>query len=145
MSNEISAVSYKKGNWMRYTLWGLAAFCIAILIITFINMMSGEISAAVPEGYKFAISDEYGEGNGKVRTTYYVYDEAIYVETEGYKEDGVDRAVLIYDGVNTSKLELNEAETTKVCYGGSCVYKPKVLITIKNLIAHKIGREYIGF
>ena len=36
----INNVAYKKGNWMRYTLWGLAAICIIALIVAFINIMN---------------------------------------------------------------------------------------------------------
>ena len=144
-ANEMSSIAYKKGNWMRYTLWGLAAICILVLVYTFLTMMSSEVSASVPDGYKFAISDEYGEGDNKVRITYYVYDDQIFTETEGYSKDGANRAVLIYDGVNTSNLKNDTEKTTKVCYETACVDKPKVLITIKNLISQKVPREYIGF
>ena len=58
-SKELSAVAYKKGNWMRYTLWGLAAVCIFILFSTFLNLMNGEISAAVPDDYNFSVTDNY--------------------------------------------------------------------------------------
>lgn len=36
----VSNVAYKKGNWMRYTLWGIAAICIIALTVAFINMMN---------------------------------------------------------------------------------------------------------
>lgn len=145
-ANEMSSITYKKGNWMRYTLWGLAAICIFVLAYTFLSMMSGKVSASVPEGYKFAISDEYGEGDSKVCITYYVYDNQIFTETESYSEDGLNRAVLIYDGIDTSSLKDDTEETAKVCYDTACVDKPKVLVTIKKLISQKkIPREYIGF
>ena len=143
-ANQVSTIAYKKGNWMRYTLWGLAAICIFILVFTFMKMMSSEVSASVPEGYKFAVSDEYGEGDSRVHINYYVYDSQILTETEGYEKDKINRSVLIYDGVNTSNLKYNAEETTKVCYEGNCVDKPKVLTAIKKLISHKIPREYIG-
>lgn len=140
---ELTAVAYKKGNWMRYTLWGLAAIAIAVLIFTFINTMSEGISAAIPEGYKFAVTNNYNEGS-KVRTTYYVYDEYILVEDESFEDEKTNRVVMIYEGINTDSLTLDEEDKTEICELGSCRSHPKVLATIKNLISRKMGREYIG-
>jgi hypothetical protein len=140
---KISNVAYKKGNWMRYTLWVLAAICIGTLIRTFVSTMNGEVSAAVPDGYRFSVTDNYIEGS-KVRTRYYVYDDKIVVEDESIEKDKVNRTVLIYDNVNTVGLQYDE-ETIQLCELGACREKPKILATIKNLISRKIGREYIGF
>ena len=140
---KISNVAYKKGNWMRYTLWVLAAICIGTLIRTFVSAMNGEVSAAVPDGYRFSVTDNYTEGS-KVRTRYYVYDDKIVVEDESIEKDKVNRTVLIYDNVNTVGLQYDE-ETIQLCELGACREKPKILATIKNLISRKIGREYIGF
>ncbi len=140
---KISNVAYKKGNWMRYTLWVLAAICIGALIRTFVSTMNGEVSAAVPDGYRFSVTDNYTEGS-KVRTRYYVYDDKIVVEDESIEKDKVNRTVLIYDNVNTVGLQYDE-ETIQLCELGACREKPKILATIKNLISRKIGREYIGF
>ena len=140
---KISNVAYKKGNWMRYTLWVLAAICIGTLIRTFVSAMNGEVSAAVPDGYRFSVTDNYTEGS-KVRTRYYVYDDKIVVEDESIENDKVNRTVLIYDNVNTVGLQYDE-ETIQLCELGACREKPKILATIKNLISRKIGREYIGF
>ena len=138
----LSNVAYKKGNWMRYTLWGLAAICIGILIYTFMNMMNGEVSASVPEGYKFSITDNYVEGS-KVRTSYYVYDDRILVEDESFDDNKVNRVVMVYDNINTSTLQY-DTDTIELCELGACREKAKVLATIKNLISRKVGREYIG-
>ena len=81
----ISNVAYKKGNWMRYTLWALGIVCIGVLIYTFVFTMSGEVSASVPEGYKFSVTDNYANGS-KTRTTYYVYDDRILAEDEGFED-----------------------------------------------------------
>ncbi|MBR3157033.1 hypothetical protein IKF20_01185 [Candidatus Saccharibacteria bacterium] len=139
----MTAVSYKKGNWMRYTLWGLGAVAIAILIVTFMNVMNGDISAAVPPDYRFAVADNYAEGSN-VRTTYYVYDDHILVEDESFTKDGANRVVLIYDGISTTSLKLDAGDTAEICELGSCREHPKVLATIKSLISRKVGREYIG-
>lgn len=139
----LSNVAYKKGNWMRYTLWGLAAICIAILIYTFVNTVNGDVSAAVPEGYRFSVTDNYVEGS-KVRTRYYVYDDKIFVEDESFDDDTVNRVILIYDGINTTSLQY-DTDTIELCELGACREKPKILATIKSLISRRIGREYIGF
>lgn len=141
--DQLSNVAYKKGNWMRYTLWGLAALCIAILISTFINIMNGDISAAVPDGYRFSVTDNYNEGS-RVRTTYYVYKDHIIVEDESFEDNAVNRALMIYDDIMTSSLSYDADDTTKVCELGACYERPKVLAVIKNLISRKVGREYMG-
>lgn len=140
---KLSNVAYKKGNWMRYTLWALAALCIGLLIYAFVNTMNGEVSAAVPDDYRFSITDNYSEGS-KVRTSYYVYDDKVLVVDESFDDDGVNRVVLIYDNINTTSLFLDTEDTTEICELGSCAAYPKVLATIKSLISRKIGREYIG-
>ena len=139
--SKLSNVAYKKGNLMRYTLWGLASVCIAILIYTFISMMNSEVSASVPEGYKFSVTSDY---HTRVRTTYYVYNDKILVEDEGFNEDSVDRSVMIYEGINTDSLKLDTEDTIDVCEYGTCSNVPKVLAVIKQLLSRKIGREYIG-
>ena len=139
---KLSNVAYKKGNWMRYSLWALAAICIGVLVYSFITMMNGEVSASVPEGYKFSVTDNYVEGSN-IRTRYYVYDDKILVEDESVVGDNLNRSVLIYDGFNTSSLQYDE-ETIELCELGSCSEKPRILTTIKSLISRKIGREYIG-
>lgn len=141
---KLSNVAYKKGNWMRYCLWGLAAVCIGILIYMFVNTMNGEVSAAVPEGYKFAVINNYAEGS-KVRTSYYVYEDKILVVDESFDDDEVNRNVMIYDDINTDPLFLDMDDTTEICELGSCGAYPKVLATIKNLTSRKMGREYLGF
>ena len=140
---ELTSVAYKKGNWMRYTLWATAAICIAILFSTFFNMMNGEISAAVPTGYKFAVTDNYNEGS-HLRTTYYVYDNHIIVEDESFEADTVNRTVMVYDGISTTSLSLDTEDITEVCELGSCHQAPKVLSVVKQLISRRPGREYIG-
>lgn len=139
----ISNVAYKKGNWMRYSLWALAAICIITLIYTFISTINGEVSAAVPEGYRFSVTDNYIEGSN-IRTRYYVYDDKIIVEDESTVDGKVNRSLLIYDNVSTTGLQYDD-DTIELCELGACREKPKILATIKRLISRKIGREYIGF
>ncbi|MBR3236427.1 hypothetical protein IKF92_01980 [Candidatus Saccharibacteria bacterium] len=140
---KLSNVAYKKGNWMRYTLWALAAICIFVLIYAFTTTMNGEVSASVPDDYRFSITDNYAEGS-KARTTYYVYDDKILVVDESIDDNGVNRAVMIYDDVNTTPLYLDSEDTAEICELGSCGAYPRVLATIKNLLSRKVGREYIG-
>lgn len=139
----INSVAYKKGNWMRYLLWGLAAICVAVLITTFMSLMNGGVSATVPQDYKFAVADNYGEGVD-MRTTYYVYDDHILVEDESFKNGEVNRTVMIYDGINVSGLKLDHEDKAEICELGTCKEHPKVLATIKSLLSRKVGREYIG-
>lgn len=140
--SKLSNVAYKKGNWMRYTLWALAAICIGVLLYTFVDTMSSNVSAAVPEGYRFSVTDNYTE-NSNIRTRYYVYDDRILVEDESINDNTVNRSLLIYDNINTIGLKYDD-DTIELCELGACKEKPKILATIKSLISRKIGREYIG-
>ena len=141
---KLSNVAYKKGNWLRYSFWGIAAACIVILFCFFFNtMMSGEISAAVPEGYRFAVTDNYAEGSS-IRTTYYVYKDHIITEDESFNDGEVNRSLLIYDNISTATLNYDENDTTEICELGACYQRPKVLAVIKRLISRRVGREYIG-
>ena len=81
---------------MRYTLWALAAVCIGVLLYTIVDTMSSNVSAAVPEGYRFSVTDNYTE-NSNIRTRYYVYDDRILVEDESINDNTVNRSLLIYD------------------------------------------------
>lgn len=141
---KLSNVAYKKGNWLRYSFWGIAALCIIILFSFFFNtMLSGEISAAVPEGYRFAVTDNYAEGSS-IRTTYYVYKDHIITEDESFNDGEVNRSLLIYDNISTATLKYDENDTTEICELGACYQRPKVLAVIKRLISRRVGREYIG-
>ena len=104
--------------------------------------MSGNVSASVPEGYRFSVTDNYVEGS-KNRTTYYIYDDRILVEDESFNDDSVNRVVTAYDGINTASLK-NDNDTMELCELGSCAEKLKILVTIKKLISRRVGREYIG-
>ncbi len=140
--SNLSNVAYKKGNWMRYTLWALAGICIGMLVYTFINTLNSNVSAAVPEGYRFFVTDNYTEGS-KIRTKYYVYDDKILVEDESINDNTVNRSLLVYDDINTVDLKY-DVDAIELCELGSCQEKPKILMTIKSLISRRIGREYIG-
>ena len=141
----ITEVTYKKGNKVRYALWGLGVVLIALLGVTFFNMINTNVSATVPRDYKFAIVDNYADGSG-IRTTYYVYDDnKILVEDENkHGANGVDRVVMVYDGISTTDLHLDKDDQMEVCEISSCKSQPKVLTTIKALLSRKIGREYLG-
>ena len=140
---QINNVAYKKGNWMRYLLWGLAAICIGLLIYTFTTTMNSTFSASIPSGYRFAVSDQYAEGSS-LRTTYYIYDDKVLVENENYTEDSANRSVFIYDNVDTSSLSYDANETAEICELGTCRTYTKVLSSVKKLLSGKASREYIG-
>ncbi len=141
---KLTSVAYKKGNWMRYTLWGFAAVCIAVLIMNLLGIMNSEGAAAVPEGYSFSVTDRYNDSD-KVKTIYYVYDGKIIVEDESFDTNGVNRILMVYDGFSTSNLKYDENDTVELCELGACKEQPKVLAVIKKLISRKVGREYIGY
>lgn len=140
----IDSVTYKKGSKTRLIVWGMVAVLVGISIMTFVSLVDHEVSAAVPEGYRFVVVDNYASG-GKVRTTYYVYDGKILVEDESRTNDKIDRTVMVYDDVNTQDLKINQEDQMEICELGSCSSQPKILATIKRLLQHRIGRQYIKF
>ena len=139
----MTSVAYKKGNWMRYTLWGLAAICVVVLLTTFITTLNGGVSATVPDGYRFSVSDSYNS-HGKIRTTYYVYHDKIIVEDESFEDNKVNRSTLVYDGVSADAIQYDASDVTEICELGSCHEVPKALVVIRKLISRKTAREYIG-
>ena len=141
---ELTSVAYKKGNWLRYTLWALAAVCIGVLIYFFVNTLREATASSVPEGYAFAATDGHGS-DGKLRTTYYVYDDKILVEDETFKENSVDRIIIIYENIGTDSLSYNFDDTIEICEADNCYNRPRVITKIQKLLAGKIGREYTGF
>lgn len=140
----MTAIAYKKGNWMRYTLWGVAAVCVFVLVSYFMNELNGDISAAVPEGYRFSVVNNYAEGS-QLRTTYYVYDDHIIVEDESFTDDAVNRTLLIYDNLDTTTLDYDPEDKIEICELGVCYERPKALTVIKKVLSRKTAREYIGF
>ena len=143
-SRELSSVTYKKGNWVRYSLWGIATLCIGILIFMFVLTLNNEISATAPNGYKFSISDNYDKDNNTY-TTYYIYDDHILVEKRQPKDDNSKPIGIIYDNINTSSLIKEYDDSLNNCGTDDCYPSSKILTAIKKLISNKPGREYIGF
>lgn len=141
---KLSNVAYKKGSWMRYTLWGIGTICIAVLLYNFIHIMNGkDATASVPEGYRFSVTDDYAD-NSTIRTTYYVYDDKILVSDESINDGNINRSVLVYDGIATASLNYDNDDTIEICELGACSERPKILAVIKRLVSRKIGREYLG-
>ena len=130
---------------MRYILWGIGALCVTILLVSFISMMNTDVtSASAPEGYRFSVVDEYTE-DSNISTTYYVYDDnRIITKDESVIDGKINASMLIYDGISTATLSLDEDDTIEICELGACIEKPKIIAVIKKLISRKIGREYIG-
>lgn len=137
----MSNVAYKKGNWMRYALWGIAAICIGGLIFSFVVAMNEEMSSSIPDGYKFALTDDSKKTSGS-KTTYYVYDNKILVENEEGSGETINRIVMMYN-VNTEVLDY-DAEAVQQCELDNCKEKSEILESIKHLILWKTGREYRG-
>ena len=141
---ELTSVAYKKGNWLRYTLWSLAAICIGVLIYFFINTLRDTTSTNVPDGYNFSVIDSHGSDD-QIRTIYYVYGDKILVADESPSDNSVNRTILIYENINTADLSYKPDDMTEVCESGICYKRPKVINKIRKLLAGKIGREYTGF
>lgn len=142
MSNpEITSVAYKKGNWVRYGLWAIvAALLVASGVIT-AQILKEQFSSDVPKDYKFLVADEQTEAKG-IHTTYYVYDNSIIVKQEKLDSEPPEKTLVIYNDIDTSSLVLNTEETTNVCDSDACYHIPKVVASIKKIIANRASREY---
>ena len=130
---------------MRYILWSIGVICIIVLFANFIATINKDIGTiSAPDGYKFSVIDNYHE-NSSITTTYYVYNNnRIITKDESIVDNKPNISMLIYDGINTASLELDEEDTIEICELGACLEKPKIIAVIKKLISRKIGREYIG-
>lgn len=139
--NNDAIMTQNKESWLRYGFWVIAVALAAFAIWFFINMFNHKL-AAVPDGYKFSIEDHYA-ANTATWVTYYIYDTYVLVRNDDPDSNGSSPAI-IYDGVDTSKLTLDENDTTKACDSDSCYEYPKVLSSVKQSIVGKAWREYTG-
>lgn len=106
-----------------------------------INHIQDDDTLAVPADYRVAIA----ELTSVKLTTYYVYDDKIILKNEFSKSDGTPTSeTLVYDGVDTSKIQYSGDDATTVCEVKECKNKKKVLSAIKSTISGKVSREYIG-
>ncbi|MBR2543272.1 hypothetical protein IKF03_01580 [Candidatus Saccharibacteria bacterium] len=138
MNNDTS--NEKKENWLRYGFWVIAGLVAIVAIFVLVNMTgNGSSGPNVPSDYKFVVEDHYPKSDS-TWATYYVYDNYILVkkDSEAAKND----PMMIYDGIDSTKLSYDENDTTKICDTDSCYRYPKVLTTIKKLISKKVPREY---
>ena len=132
----------KKEIWLRYGFWIIAILLAGAAIFALTKISGGGDSGLnVPSDYKFVIEDHYPKSDN-TWATYYVYSNYILVKKDG--ESTKTEPMMIYDGIDSSKLKYDLDDTTKICDTDSCYRYPKVLTTIKKLISNKFGREYTG-
>ena len=129
-----------QNKFVRYSYWTLAVLAV-VLAATFLVTFLNNNSKAVPDGYKFLIADYPSDDSGNW-TTYYVYDNRIIVKS-GSKSQNEDEHSLVYDGLNTSSLVLDDSILAKHCDSKNCYSYPKVLDDIKSMINNKPSREYV--
>ena len=122
---------------MRYGLWTVVAILLVVAAVFFVKGIIEGKAQLVPGGYAYSIVDEHS-GTGVV--TYYVYDGKIYTVTE----DNGNTQILIFDNVDTASIKYDESATKEVCDKKECWRQVKALDTIKQMLAHKAGREYNG-
>lgn len=110
----------------------------------FISTMNGGISAHIPEGYRFAITENYDE-NSNIRTSYYVYDDRVLIEKESYDNNGLNRAMIMYEGIDTKKISFDPDSDAEDCEEtNTCKARTKTISAIRKLISHANGREFVG-
>lgn len=133
--------SKRSDDWLKYILWIVSIAFAIVLVIFFINLMNNKIFKEVPDGYKFSVTD-FSTENHQSWTTYYIYDDSILADTTLDSDQDLDRIAIIYYGIDTSELKLNENDTYESCNKTDCYKYPKVLAEIKKLIVGKVSREY---
>ena len=140
MNNDQTKAEDKKNKWLNYGFWIIAIALAIASILFFIGTFDHKVNEPVPSGYRFVVEDHYAK-SGVGWATYYIYDSYILVR----KDDAENtQPPLIYDVADAAKLTYDENDTVKTCDIDSCYDYPKILNTIKKLIANKFGREYTG-
>ena len=142
MTNEVN-IANKKDKLIRIGICLTAVAFIAFAVWLFSGFYNEKIASPVPTNYKFMITDHYTK-NGKDWVTYYVYDSQILVQKDDENGEHTSDPIMAYDNVNTSELEFDESDTTKVCDTDYCYSYPNTLVALKKLIANKYWREYTG-
>ena len=131
----------KAESWLKYIFVALM-FVLAGFAIWFItsHIQNSDVMA-VPAGYRIAVA----ESSDSKHETYYVYDDKVILVTETLQADGTSTGeTLVYDGVDSSKIQYDGEDATETCDVKQCKSKKKVLAAIKSTISGTAGREYIG-
>ncbi|MBR3052448.1 hypothetical protein IKG60_02410 [Candidatus Saccharibacteria bacterium] len=105
--------------------------------------MQNDTNTDLPNDYVFAVIDDANTINGAV-VTYYVYNDKVITERRQASDEQGEKAILVYDGVDTSKVVYTGDNATEVCAVTVCKKKNKPLKVVKKIIADKVGREYVG-
>ena len=126
---------------VRYIFFIIVIALVALAISLLINFKNN-ITKPVPDGYKFSVVDHTTKDTEKW-ATYYVYDTYIIVYKDQKNEKSKASPSLIYEGLDTSGLVLDEKSTAKTCDSDACYTYPKVLNAIKKLLVGRPSREYL--
>lgn len=137
------SVTDKKEKFIRIGICLVAVALIGFAVWLFSGFYNEKIASPVPTNYKFMVADHYTK-SGTNWATYYVYDSQILVQKDDANGNHTDDPIMAYDNVDTSELELDESDTTRICDTDSCYSCPKALVALKQLIANKYWREYTG-
>ncbi len=140
-ANLISTES-NQNKIVRYGFFAIAITVVAMALSLFLNLFNNKVSKPVPDGYKFSVTDHASE-NTSNWATYYIYDNSIIVFKEFKDESSNISPTVIYEGLNTSDLVLDENATAKTCDSAACYNYPKVLDAIKKLLINRPSREYL--
>ncbi|MBR3176020.1 hypothetical protein IKF26_01300 [Candidatus Saccharibacteria bacterium] len=136
----MSNAEEKQEQWIHYGFW-IVAFALAIFAaFFFVNLLDNKFKP-IPDGYRFSVTD-HSTMNDKNWATYYIYDGYILVDKEVADDGSEASKAVIYDGIDTSTLELNEQDIAEFCDVDACYHYPKVIDTIKKMLVNKASREY---
>ncbi len=131
-----------QNKFVRYGFFIVAIVLVVLAALLFKNFFDNNVSKPVPDGYKFSITD-HNTKNTEDWATYYVYDNHIIVLKEIKDNNSKGSQDTIYEGLDTSRLILDESDTSKTCDSVACYTYPKVLDAIKKLLVGRPSREYL--
>ena len=119
MNNDLISTSGNQKKSVRILFFIIIIAIIGLAVWLFGNFLNNN-TKAVPDGY-------------------YVYDKYIIEQ----KDPASAAYPLIYEGLDTTSLVLDEKSLAKVCDQSACYKYPKVVDEIKKLLTGRPSREYI--
>lgn len=142
MNNDLISTSGNQKKSVRILFFIIIIAVAGLAVWLFMNFLNNN-TKAVPDGYKFSVANHASSDSSKW-VTYYVYDKYIIEQKDTSSAQASSASpALIYEGLDTTSLVLDEKSLTKVCDQAACYKYPKVVDEIKKLLTGRPSREYI--
>ena len=143
MSSELISTEGNQNKIVRILFFIIVIAIVGLAAWLFINFFNNN-TKAVPDGYKFSV-ENHASSDSEKWVTYYVYDKYIIEQKDAPSaQTSPVSPSIIYEGLDTSSLALDEAAISKVCDQVACYKYPKVVDDIKKLLTGRPSREYVS-